>query len=66
MFGGVGSTVNKCEDEVYIFFGLTKKGYNGNINSFRIEEKIVEIEAKKKKERTCSFDEKNQKIDPDE
>jgi hypothetical protein len=37
---------------------LAKKGYLGNISSFRIEEKIVEGEAKKKKERNNDFDEK--------
>lgn len=62
-FGGIGSTISKNQDEVYILFGLTKKGYNGNIHSFRIEEKMVESEAKKKKERNNSFDEKILKID---
>lgn len=35
-----------------MFFGLAKSGYIGNIHSFRIEERIVESELKKKIEKS--------------
>lgn len=51
-YGGLGSTLTKYEDEYFIFFGLGPNGYIGNVNSLRIDERVIENENRKKKEKT--------------
>jgi hypothetical protein len=36
-YGGLGSTLTKYNDELYIFFGLGQQGYISNISSLHIE-----------------------------
>ena len=47
--GGLGSSLTRYNDELYIMFGLGPKGYINTIYGLQIEEKITESEAKKKK-----------------
>ena len=51
-YGGLGSTITKYENEYYLFFGLGPNGYVGNISSLQIEEKVVENDHRKKKQKT--------------
>ena len=49
--GGLGSAMVLHKENYYVFYGLGKEGYIGTINRFLIEEKVEEIESKKKKEK---------------
>jgi hypothetical protein len=46
---------------MYLFFGMGDSGYIGTVSNFKIEEKIVENEIKKKKERHLDLDWKEQR-----
>lgn len=53
--GGIGSTISKYGNEFYLFFGLGDEGYVGTVNSIKIEERVIESEVKKKKERNLEL-----------
>ena len=48
-YGGMGSTLSRCNDELYLFFGLGQSGYINSVSSLRIDEKVIEGDVKKKR-----------------
>lgn len=40
--GGIGSTINKYNDDYYLFYGLMEDGYSGEVLKFSIEETVRE------------------------
>ena len=46
---GVGSTLNKYNEQYYMFYGLGEEGYSAEIFSFEVEEAVKENENKKRR-----------------
>ena len=48
-YGGLGSTLTRYNDELFLMFGLGSKGYISKVYSLQVEERVTESEVKKKK-----------------
>ena len=50
--GGLGSTLSKYDDHMYLFFGLAETGYVGGVYALTLNEKVITNEGRKKKDTT--------------
>ena len=40
--GGLGSTLSKFDEQLYLFFGLAETGYVGAVHALTLNEKVIQ------------------------